>query len=46
MLIGLLSNTEWLRGSVELTEHGEIITDTSSPISDGRSARQIDHSVA
>ncbi len=25
--IGLLPNTEWLRGSVELTEHGEIVVD-------------------
>ena len=25
--IGLVPNTEWLRGSIELTERGEIVTD-------------------
>src|SRR5699024_8236615 len=25
--IGLLPNTEWLKGTVELSEHGEIVTD-------------------
>lgn len=31
--IGLVPNTEWLRGSVELSRHGEIIVDAKGATS-------------
>jgi alkyl hydroperoxide reductase subunit F len=29
--IGLVPNTDWLKGVVELTKHGEIIVDAITP---------------
>jgi alkyl hydroperoxide reductase subunit F len=29
--IGLVPNTDWLKGVVELTKHGEIIVDAKAP---------------
>ena len=33
MQIGLVPNTEWLRGTVELSKHGEIIVDAKGATS-------------